>query len=121
MQPDIKAGDNANIRAALNTGFRAPSLHQLNFNSTSTIFDNLGQPEEVGTFANDSRAAKLLGIPQLKQETSKSISVGFTTKIPDANLTVTVDGYWVGIDDRVVYTGQFAPAMQPAKMPQMMN
>ena len=102
----IKAGENTNLRAAFNTGFRAPSLHQLNFNSTSTIF--IGEdPIEVGTFSNDSRAAQLLGIPQLKEETSKSMSVGFTTKIPDAHLTITVDGYWVGIDDRVVYTGQF--------------
>ncbi|MBT8243819.1 MAG: TonB-dependent receptor [Winogradskyella sp.] len=104
----VKASDNVNLRAALNTGFRAPSLHQLNFNSTSTIFDDNGDPQEVGTFANDSRAAQLLGIPQLKEETSKSVSVGFTAKLPDANLTFTVDGYWVGIDDRVVYTGQFS-------------
>ena len=103
----IKASDNTNFRAAFNTGFRAPSLHQLNFNSTSTIFDQAGNPQEVGTFANDSRAAKLLGIPKLKEETSRSISVGFTTKMPAAHLTLTVDGYWVGIDDRVVYTGQF--------------
>lgn len=103
----IKAGENTNIRAALNTGFRAPSLHQLNFNSTSTIFDNAGNPKEVGTFANDSRAAQLLGIPQLKEEKSKSVSVGFTSKLPEANLTFTVDGYFVAIDDRVVYTGQF--------------
>jgi iron complex outermembrane recepter protein len=104
----IKAGENTNIRAAFNTGFRAPSLHQLNFNSTSTIFDQNGDPIEVGTFANDSRAAKLLGIPQLKEETSKSLSLGFTSKFPDANITLTVDGYWVGIDDRVVYTGRFS-------------
>ncbi|REE81831.1 iron complex outermembrane receptor protein [Lutibacter oceani] len=103
----IKAGENTNIRAAFNTGFRAPSLHQLNFNSTSTIFDQNGDPQEVGTFANDSRAAQLLGIPQLKEETSSSMSVGFTTKMPDAHLTITVDGYFVSIDDRVVYTGQF--------------
>ncbi|MFV9551601.1 TonB-dependent receptor [Algibacter sp. PT7-4] len=103
----LKASDNVNIRAALNTGFRAPSLHQLNFNSTSTIFQD-GIPVEVGTFSNDSRAAKLLGIPQLKEETSRSLSLGFTAKMPDANLTLTVDGYFVGIDDRVVYTGQFA-------------
>ena len=102
----LKASENVNIRAALNTGFRAPSLHQLNFNSTSTIFQD-GIPVEVGTFSNDSRAANLLGIPQLKEETSQSISVGFTAKMPDANLTITVDGYFVGIDDRVVYTGQF--------------
>ncbi|MFC4721041.1 TonB-dependent receptor domain-containing protein [Geojedonia litorea] len=104
----LKAATNFNIRAAVNTGFRAPSLHQLNFNSTSTIFNNLGQPVEVGTFANDSRAAKLLGIPQLKEETSKSVSLGFTAKIPDANISLTVDGYFVAIDDRVVYTGQFS-------------
>ncbi|WP_142784836.1 TonB-dependent receptor [Changchengzhania lutea] len=104
----LKASENVNIRAALNTGFRAPSLHQLNFNSTSTIFQD-GIPVEVGTFSNDSRAAKLLGIPKLKEETSRSISLGFTAKLPDANLTLTVDGYFVSIDDRVVYTGQFAP------------
>lgn len=103
----IKASENTNVRAAFNTGFRAPSLHQLNFNSTSTIFDQDGNPIEVGTFANDSRVAKILGIPQLKEETSTSVSLGFTSKLPDANLTFTVDGYWVGINDRVVYTGRF--------------
>lgn len=102
-----KITDNINIRGAANTGFRAPSLHQINFNSTSTIFDQNGDPQEVGTFANDSRAANLLGIPDLKEETSKSVSLGLTAKIPDANLTLTVDGYYVEIDDRVVYTGQF--------------
>ena len=102
-----KISDNINIRAVGNTGFRAPSLHQINFNSTSTIFDSNGDPQEVGTFANDSRAAQLLGIPQLKEETSNSVSLGFTAKIPDANLTFTVDGYFVKINDRVVYTGQF--------------
>ncbi len=102
-----KISDNFNIRAAVNTGFRAPSLHQINFNSTSTIFDQNGDPQEVGTFANDSRAASLLGIPQLKEETSSSASLGLTAKIPDANLTFTIDGYFVKINDRVVYTGQF--------------
>jgi len=104
----LKASDNFNIRASLNTGFRAPSLHQLNFNSTSTIFDQNGDPQEVGTFANDSRAAQLLGIPQLKEETSKSASIGFTAKLPESGISFTVDGYIVAIDDRVVYTGQFA-------------
>lgn len=103
----VKMSDNINIRAALNTGFRAPSLHQINFNSTATIFDQNGDPQEVGTFSNDSRAASLLGIPQLKEETSSSASIGLTAKMPDANLTFTVDGYFVRINDRVVYTGQF--------------
>ncbi len=103
-----KVSDNLRLRASFNTGFRAPSLHQLNYNSTSTIFQD-GIPVEVGTFSNDSKAAKLLGIPQLKEETSNSFSAGFTAKLPDANITFTLDGYIVNIDDRVVYTGQFAP------------
>lgn len=103
----LRVTDKMTIRAAANTGFRAPSLHQLNFNSTSTIFDQDGNPVEVGTFANDSRAAKLLGIPELKEETSTSISAGITAAIPSANLSITLDGYIVNIDDRVVYTGQF--------------
>lgn len=102
-----KVSDNFRIRASFNTGFRAPSLHQLNYNATSTIFDQNGDPQEVGTFANDSRAAKLLGIPQLKEETSSSFSAGFTAKLPESNITFTLDGYVVNIDDRVVYTGQF--------------
>lgn len=103
----FKVNESLNLRVAGNTGFRAPSLHQLYFNSTSTIFDQNGDPQEVGTFANDSRAAKLLGIPELKQETSRSISAGFTVKWPEARVNITLDGYFVGIDDRVVYTGQF--------------
>ncbi|MEL4454582.1 TonB-dependent receptor [Lutimonas vermicola] len=105
----VKLGDDFSLRASANTGFRAPSLHQLNFNSTSTIFVD-GVPTDVGTFSNDSRAAKLLGIPQLKEEQSRSGSIGFTGKLPNLNLSFTVDGYFIAIDDRVVYTGQFSPS-----------
>lgn len=116
-----KVTDRISIRAAANTGFRAPSLHQLNFNSTSTIFDQAGNPVEVGTFANDSRAAQLLGIPQLKEETSTSISAGLTASIPAANLTFTLDGYIVNIDDRVVYTGQFAGPGTGSELDNLLN
>ena len=101
-----KLTDNINLRGAVSTGFRAPSLHQIYFNSTSTLFTN-GVPSEVGTFSNDSQVAKLLGIPQLKQEESQSASVGFTAKIPEAKITLTADAYIVRIDDRVVLTDQF--------------
>lgn len=102
----IKLGEDWAFRAAASTGFRAPSLHQLNFNSTSTLFVD-GVPFEVGVFSNDSRPAQLLGIPQLKQEESINYSAGFTGRIPDANLSITIDGYLIDINDRVVLTGQF--------------
>lgn len=109
-----KITDNINLRGAVSTGFRAPSLHQIYFNSTATQFVG-GVPFEVGTFSNDSQAAQLLGIPKLKQEESQSASVGFTAKIPEANLTLTADAYIVKIDDRVVLTDQFSrPGGTPA-------
>ncbi len=102
----VKLTDNWSFRAAGSTGFRAPSLHQLNFNSTSTLFVD-GVPFEVGVFSNDSRPAQLLGIPELKQEESVNISAGITGRIPAANLSVTIDGFMVDIKDRVVLTGNF--------------
>ena len=105
----IKITDDINFRASSSTGFRAPSLHQLYFSSTSTLFTG-GIPQEVGTFSNDSRIAKLLGIPKLKQEVSKSIGAGFTANVTEANIKVTIDGFFVNIGDRVVYTGQFKGA-----------
>ncbi|MBL4605770.1 MAG: TonB-dependent receptor, partial [Flavobacteriaceae bacterium] len=111
----LKVSDNINLRAAASTGFRAPSLHQQNFNATSTNFIN-GIPNEVGTFSNDSRIANLLGIPDLKQEESFSASLGFTAKIPDANLTLTIDGFYTGIEDRVVLTGNFSRPTETSEL-----
>jgi iron complex outermembrane receptor protein len=101
-----KLTDNINVRAAASTGFRAPSLQQLNFNTISTNFIN-GDPIEILTASNDSPEAQAVGIPQLKQEESFSTSLGLTAKLPEANLTLTVDGYFIAIEDRVVLTGNF--------------
>ncbi|WP_316777057.1 TonB-dependent receptor [Pedobacter antarcticus] len=98
------------LRAAASTGFRAPSLHQQYFSSTSSVYVD-GNIVESGTFANDSRIAQLLGIPKLKQETSKSISAGFTSNL--GKLKITVDGYFIRINDRVIYTGQFVGNNSP--------
>lgn len=105
----FKLSKNVNLRASFNTGFRAPSLQQMYFNSTSTLFNDVGIPEEVGLFANNSKVAKLLGIPKLKQEVSQSVSAGLTFRIPKAFLTITVDGYYIAIQNRIVLTGQFKP------------
>ncbi|WP_034059014.1 TonB-dependent receptor [Lacinutrix jangbogonensis] len=103
-----KVGAHSNIRGAVSTGFRAPSLHQQYYSKSNTLFNDQGVAQEVGTFTNNSNAAKLFGIPELKEETSFNLSLGFTTKIPDANLTLTVDGYFIAIDDRITYTGNFS-------------
>lgn len=107
------------VRAAGSTGFRAPSLQQLYFNNISTQFkidvDDLDAdgntteliPLEVGTFRNDSEAARALGIPELKEETAFNVSGGFVLK-PLEKMWLTIDGFLIQIDDRIVLSGSFS-------------
>jgi len=103
----LKLTDNINWRISGQTGFRAPSLQQRYFESSSTQFIN-GAPYQVGYFTNDSQAAKSIGIESLKPEKSKSISTGFTFKIPEANITIATDAYFTRINDRIVLSGQYS-------------
>ncbi|MCF6308732.1 MAG: TonB-dependent receptor, partial [Flavobacteriaceae bacterium] len=50
---------------------------------------------------------------ELKEETSIGFTLGATAKIPDLNLKLSVDGYYVAIDDRVVLSGQFDDGGDP--------
>jgi len=113
-----KVSDNLAIRGAASTGFRAPDLHQIYFNATATLFI-AGVPNEVGTFANNSRLAQLLSIPGLKEETSNNYSLGFTAKVPSAGLKFTVDGYIVNVDDRVSQTRSYSASGQNAEVQQI--
>ncbi|MGW9683989.1 TonB-dependent receptor domain-containing protein [Flagellimonas sp. 2504JD1-5] len=106
----LKLTENLALRAASSSGFRAPSLHQQFFSRTSTVFvDNV--PFEQGTFTNDSRAASLIGIDKLREETSNSFSAGLTGTF--GQFTITVDGYLINIDDRIVYSGSFGNGGDP--------
>ncbi|MEC5164588.1 iron complex outermembrane receptor protein [Flavobacterium sp. PL11] len=95
--------DNFFVRGAISTGFRAPSLHQQYFNNIAAdIVD--GKPLNSGIFRNDSEVAIQLGIPKLKEETSKNYSFGFVYS-PLKNLNFTVDAYQIKIDNRIIITG----------------
>ncbi len=100
-----KLTDRVAIRGAYSTGFRAPSLQQQFFSRSSTVFDANGVAQEEGLFTNDSRAAQLIGIDKLREETSKNISIGLTAKM--AGLSLTIDAYQVSINDRIVLSGAF--------------
>ncbi|WP_326981413.1 TonB-dependent receptor [Chryseobacterium sp. MYb264] len=92
------------IRGAVGTGFRAPSLQQQYFNNSYADISTTGVGiVKKGIFNNDSRAAEILGFDKLKQETSVNGSVGFTLK-PAKGLFITLDGYWIGVKDRIVIT-----------------
>jgi iron complex outermembrane recepter protein len=99
-----KISDNFSIRGSLSSGFRAPSLAQLYFNSTFTDIV-AGQAIDKIIAKNNSPLTRELGIPALKQEVSTNAGLGFTAKAKA--LTLTVDAYYVKITGRVVLTGAF--------------
>jgi iron complex outermembrane recepter protein len=102
-----KATNNLNIRGAISTGFRAPSLQQINFSNTLTNFVG-GVLTESRYARNGEQLANIAGIPKLKQETSLNASLGFAWK-PMRGFTITVDGYMVKVKDRVLLTGGLYP------------
>jgi iron complex outermembrane receptor protein len=101
----FRATDTLLLRGSVSTGFRAPSLQQKYFSSTITDFIG-GEPVDIVIAPNDSELVRLAGIPSLKQETSKSATLGFTWT-PTDRLSLTLDAYRIDIDDRVVLGGEF--------------
>lgn len=101
-----KVADIFNLRGSVSTGFRAPSLQQINYSSTFTTVQ--GQNiAEVKIAPNYSPITKAAGIDELKEEKSVNGSIGFSFR-PTRELTLTVDAYQVKVDDRVVLSGQFS-------------
>lgn len=103
--------DGVKLRGSFTTGFRAPSMQQLYFNSTSTQFVTVmgaTVAQERGTFRNDSALARGLGIPDLKEETSISYGGGVILE-PLDGLTITGDYYHINIDDRIMISGAINP------------
>jgi len=90
------------LRGSVSNGFRAPSLHQQFFTTTSTNFIN-GVPVDVLTAQVSSPVATALGSKPLAPEKSFNLSVGFTAQ-PVQGLTLTVDYYNIKINDRIVLT-----------------
>lgn len=99
-----KISNNFSVRGSLSSGFRAPSLAQLYFNSTFTDIV-AGQAIDKIISKNNSPITRDLGIPALKEEVSTNAGLGFTAKAKA--LTLTIDAYYVQIKDRIVLTGSF--------------
>ena len=103
-----KLTDNVLLRGSASSGFRAPSLQQMYFSSTFTEFVN-GNPIDSVFAPNGGKVANAIGIPPLKEETSRSFTLG-TTWTPSTTTSVTADLYQIKIKDRIVFSGRFDPS-----------
>jgi iron complex outermembrane receptor protein len=96
------------LRGSVSNGFRAPSLHQQYFTTTSTNFI-AGLPVDISTLAVTSPVALALGSQPLEPEKSFNVSLGATAN-PLRGLTITADLYQIKIDDRIVLTENLGAA-----------
>ncbi|MDI9336812.1 MAG: TonB-dependent receptor [Alphaproteobacteria bacterium] len=95
---------NLNIRASASSGFRAPSLQQKYLAKTSSIVQGSVLNYDV-TLPNNSLAAQLLGIPNLKPEISYSSGIGLTYKLHDFGFTI--DYFYTLVYDKIILTDAF--------------
>lgn len=100
-----KVADQFSLRGSFSTGFRAPSLVQKYYSLQFTNFQG-SQLVTIQLASNDSPLAQKVGIAPLKQETSVNGGAGFTFTLP--KFTLTLDGYYVKVKDRIVLTGNFS-------------
>ncbi|MDQ7091931.1 MAG: TonB-dependent receptor [Methylococcales bacterium] len=111
--------DSILLRGSVSTGFRAPSLQQSFFNSTSSLIDG-GEINSVATIALGSPLANALDARLLKPETSKNFTMGFIYK-PTENFSVSVDYFYTQIIDRIILSDNIsivnAPEITPALEP----
>ena len=93
--------DSFAMRAAVSSGFRAPTLGQSNLTRSSTTFAD-GQLIEGLTIASTNPIAEFFGGGQLEPEDAQNVSIGFTSSI--GKLDLTVDYFDIDVTDRVALT-----------------
>jgi len=109
-----KFTENLGLRASVNRSFRAPGLAQYQYSNFSQIsFDNDGNSVvEPILPLRDLAVQEAFGFSNLEPETSFDVAAGVTAKFNE--FTLTIDGYRVAIDSRILALGGINPGDFPA-------
>jgi len=95
------------LRGSVQNGFRAPSLQQQYFATTSTNFIG-GVPFDITTFPATNPVAVALGAKPLTAEKSVNYSVGAVIRAE--KLDITIDAYRINIRNRIVLSENLVQA-----------
>src|SRR4029077_9437154 len=85
------------LRGSVQNGFRAPSLQQQYFATTSTNFVG-GVPFDITTFPATNPVAAAPGAKTLSAEKSVNFSIGTVIRVEKLN--ITIDAYRIDITNR---------------------
>jgi len=88
------------LRAAVSNNYRAPSLAQIGYESTSTGYNAAGQLVQGRLLSVNNPIARGLGATDLEPEKSLNTSLGFTSRI-GSDFDVSLDLFQIDIDDRI--------------------
>ncbi|GGN61585.1 TonB-dependent receptor [Novosphingobium indicum] len=93
------------LRGSYGTGFRAPALAQIYYNSSTTNFLN-GNPVAIRLVSTADPLSALIGAPELKPEKSKNLSAGAVLSL--GKLSIAADYYRIKLEDRLALSGTFS-------------
>ncbi|WP_277970794.1 TonB-dependent receptor plug domain-containing protein [Sphingomonas echinoides] len=96
------------LRGTASTGFRAPSLQQQFFTSTSSVLTN-GNIVETGLFPSTSLVGRALGGQALQPERARNLSAGFV--IRSGGFDLSVDAYHIKIRDQIALSENLSGAV----------
>jgi iron complex outermembrane receptor protein len=97
----LELTDRVALRAAVNTGFRAPTPGQSNVTQVATNIDlATGQALTRGTLPSANPVAQFFGARPLKPEKSFNVAGGFVLRLPQ-NVLVTLDYFDIRVEDRI--------------------
>lgn len=99
-------GDTLTVRGSVGTGFRAPTGGQISTVNVSTRIADDGSPVAEGIFPPGGDIASVFGGQPLDAETSNQATLGFAWT-PVENLTLTLDYYFIELEDRIVLSSDF--------------
>ena len=103
------------VRGTVNNGFRAPTVGQSLYATSSTFFQTIN---DVSTAINvitapvASTEARALGATPLRPERSTNYSVGFVAT-PTRDIDMTVDAYRIYVRHRILETGILSEELDP--------
>ena len=103
--------DKVVFRSSISTGFRAPSLQQINLQGVQTTFTN-GNLENEGIFNKNSKQVRQLGVPKLKAERSINFIAGIGLN-PIPNFNLTLDYYNIQVNNRIILSADIG-AVSPS-------
>ncbi|BCW90922.1 Vitamin B12 transporter BtuB [Alphaproteobacteria bacterium SO-S41] len=102
------------LRASVSNSYRAPSLVQVGYGTSSLSFGPGGSLQSVQTLQVDDPLARALGAPDLDAESAVNYSVGFTAAL--GAFRFSIDGYRIDVDDRITLSERVdAATLSPAQ------